>query len=533
METHRLKQRPEAEARSVEVLMSRVLAGQVRVPHFQRPLKWKSQHVINLFDSIWRGFPIGELLLSKQPAEAEHLAFGPVRVHAEARSDALLVIDGQQRIVSLTGVLLHPEPAPRADIYAIWFDLEREVFQRRVEATAPAHWIPLNTVVDSAKLLRWLNDWSLRSERPDLLNRAIELGKAIREYQLPAYIVQGADDSTLRLIFSRVNTSGVAMTEGEVFDAVQGAPDRKPLSEAAARIEEEGFGAIDAKWLWRCLKAVEGLDPKLRAGDLKLGDSLAAVARTELAVRRTLTFLVSDAGILHRELLPYNLPLVILARFFHLHPSPSSRNRTLLVRWLWRGALSGEHSASSQAVVARLTSMIDDDEGETVQRLLRTVPLTWQALDPAEPAKTGAAKTKLLRLALLVMRPRDPLSGVALEPAHVLNVAEPSQLFVNVAAKPTIKSGPFTNFVVLTGDAVEQRKKRSALLASRDPGLLRSHAMTPEIAEALAAADHELYAKLRALTISAFAERFFRERAGSTESDRPAIEDIARRARAS
>jgi hypothetical protein len=523
MEDKRLRQRPEAEARNIEKLLDRVSAGVHRIPPFQRPLRWRSQHIIQLFDSIWRGFPIGELLLSRQPAPAEQLNFGPVVIHADARSDALMVVDGQQRVVSLAGVLLHPDPKPRGGVHAIWFDLEQQGFVRLTKANPPVHWIPLREVVDSARLLRWLHEWPLRSERPDLVDRAILLGKAIREYEVPAYIVHDAEDQVLRLIFNRINNSGERMREEEVFDALHGAEGRKPLAESCARIAEEGFGEIEGKWFLRALKAVGEIDPKRRASEIDLEQNPTVMAATEAAVRRALTFLVTDAEIPHRDLLPYNLPLVILARFFNLHSEPSVRNRGLLVRWVWRGALSGVHAASSDAEVRRLSALIDGDETASVQRLLGTVPRDSTPPDPRDPWQTGGAKTRLLALAMLAVGPLDPHTESGVSVAELQELEEPSHLFIDMH-EPRRRSGPVARFVVLAGDPQQKLEQ----LKTASESVLNSHVLSRPMLDALAAGDEAQFVALRADALDRITARYFAVQAGSEDSDRPAIRDIVR-----
>jgi hypothetical protein len=50
--------------------------------------------VIALFDSIWRGFPIGNLLLWRRPAPAASVQVGPVSIDAPELDSALWVVDG-------------------------------------------------------------------------------------------------------------------------------------------------------------------------------------------------------------------------------------------------------------------------------------------------------------------------------------------------------------------------------------------------------------------------------------------------------
>ena len=55
-----LPKKPVARTEKVEDLVEMVYRGRVRVPWFQRGLKWEAKHVQELFDSIYRGYPIGQ-----------------------------------------------------------------------------------------------------------------------------------------------------------------------------------------------------------------------------------------------------------------------------------------------------------------------------------------------------------------------------------------------------------------------------------------------------------------------------------------
>jgi hypothetical protein len=271
-------------------------------------------------------------------------------------------------LTALVGAMLHPDARPRGDIHAIWYDLESEQFKRLEMSDPPPHWIPLNVVGDSKKLMRWLRSWPLSSERQDLEERAFEVSKALREYHAPAYIVEGADDEVLRLIFKRVNTAGVEMLEEEVFEALHG--HGQSAKAACARMESLQWGALTEEDMVDALKSVTGIDPRERFRDGERVPSLPddAMDRTEAALRRAISFLRDAAEIPHVTLLPYRLPLRILARFFAIHPNPPPRVELLLVRWVWRGALSGQHADNGDVVVDRLQKAIGPDPHLAVAR---------------------------------------------------------------------------------------------------------------------------------------------------------------------
>src|SRR5262249_56334959 len=59
--------RPRVETRTPEVLVNDVRSGLIRLPPFQRGYKWEADDVVTLFDSLLRGYPAGNLLLSRPP----------------------------------------------------------------------------------------------------------------------------------------------------------------------------------------------------------------------------------------------------------------------------------------------------------------------------------------------------------------------------------------------------------------------------------------------------------------------------------
>src|SRR6266540_3193737 len=98
-------QRSDAARYKIEQLLDFVRRGYIRIPRFQRGLRWTSTDVERLFDSIYRGFPVGTLLFWQRPANADTVEIGPVTIKAPTLSDALWVVDGQQRITSLAAAL--------------------------------------------------------------------------------------------------------------------------------------------------------------------------------------------------------------------------------------------------------------------------------------------------------------------------------------------------------------------------------------------------------------------------------------------
>ena len=97
--------RPEATTWSIDDILNRAREGLLRIPQFQRSFRWDAEDVRKFFDSLYRGYPIGDLLMWETDKAAGAAAtFGPVTFETSSER-AFVVVDGQQRITSIVAVL--------------------------------------------------------------------------------------------------------------------------------------------------------------------------------------------------------------------------------------------------------------------------------------------------------------------------------------------------------------------------------------------------------------------------------------------
>lgn len=141
-------------ALSLEELIGRVLTGKVRVPPFQRPIRWEAGDVARLFDSMYRAFPIGTLLFWERPAPAGPVVVGPIKTDGLQETSAWFVVDGQQRVSAIAGAL-----SDRADSndarFRVAFDLADERFVDRWSDEAGDRYLPVRRANDLAHVLAW------------------------------------------------------------------------------------------------------------------------------------------------------------------------------------------------------------------------------------------------------------------------------------------------------------------------------------------------------------------------------------------
>ncbi|NJL28950.1 MAG: DUF262 domain-containing protein [Thermoanaerobaculia bacterium] len=306
--------------------------GLVRVPKFQRPLKWKSEDVVKLFDSIYRGYPIGSLLFYRRPAPAQRLTVGPVTVDAPEITEAWWVVDGQQRVTALTACLVRPAPIPtrarNQDPFAVYFDAEKQGFESPpATGGIPTAWVPLPHLFDASQLAEWVFGWRHRDE--EVLRRSVfEAGKRIREYPIPLYLIETNDEKVATEIFYRTNNSGRSLEWEEVHTALFGLEGSSPstLGDLDDELAEVGMGRFGKERLLTTLLAMRGKDPTrtlVEHYDQDPAVLSGGVVEALPVLRRVLSFLRQDVGIPHLRLLPKSILVDVLMRFFLVHASPA------------------------------------------------------------------------------------------------------------------------------------------------------------------------------------------------------------------
>jgi hypothetical protein len=84
------------------LLVELVRMGQIGLPDIQRPFVWPNAKVRDLFDSMYRGYPVGYFLFWQNAAGESTRTIG---TDGKQKVPDLLIVDGQQRLTSLYAVV--------------------------------------------------------------------------------------------------------------------------------------------------------------------------------------------------------------------------------------------------------------------------------------------------------------------------------------------------------------------------------------------------------------------------------------------
>ncbi len=533
---------------SVVDLVAEALKGRIRIPEFQRPLRWQWEDVRRLFDSIVKGYPIGNLLLWKRPAPTADIRLGGLSFTAKEFEEGWWVVDGQQRLTSLASAL--SDAGGRDERFALAYDLREEKFVRPSKEE-DGFIVPLPILFDLQRLVRWFT--KDHPEASEKLDEASRVTRAIREYQVPAYLVEQNDEAVLRDIFDRLNNYGKRLSRAEVFSALHPGQTSsvEPFSHfqkiAESIHSERGFGIIDDDTVLRTVLArrggnvtrdirVEFSNRTRESRDFANEVPEEAYRQGELALLRAVVFLQEDAGIPHFAFLPYRYLLVVLVRFFAHFPDPDQRNRVLLRRWFWRAALIGPGPFSSSwtnAISNLANRIVANDETGSIQQLLDKPIDQDLSLPNLAVFKTSSAASRIILSALWALEPRSLLTGQPYDRQQFVEAIQMEDTLASVAKRiihrePDSRKAWAANRILILED--ELPESVSDLLINPQLGrdvaecdLFTSHALNAELVKILAAGNKTAFLDGRQQRIKQIVADFIERMAETHLEDTPPL----------
>lgn len=375
---------------SLHQLVAEVVAGEVRVPRFQRPgsaQTWTPEQRGDLLDSVYRGFPIGMILLWSTRSEVKTRSrVGPFDIPPLQPGNAgvqRLLLDGHQRLSTLVSILgrglaaeTGRELPPSAPDEERWvFDVENQEDAPRTRdrfvllpkgAEPNSTQIDLGVALDRLQLNRWIRDHRELSPKQILLLDGLR--DRIREYTIPVAVLAAESIDEATESFKRINSSGAPMGTFHMVAALAygGSVD---LQEAFAEQAEEvlaplGWGDVDETDL---LRVCVGLDPK--TNPLKFGVEAAAarlrsdgglVERTFAAAREA-ALILGECGVLGPKALPYAYQLTGLAVFIgRCGRAFTSDENEAMKRWFWLTTYGEVFAGVNSAIFDRAQTALGD-----------------------------------------------------------------------------------------------------------------------------------------------------------------------------
>lgn len=217
---------------TLKKLVEDIDIGEIGLPDIQRPFVWSSSKVRDLFDSMYRGYPIGYFLFWENGFPGEHKVIGTGQ---KQKAPRLLIVDGQQRLASLYTVT-KAVPIVSKDFRHARIRIAFNPIEERFEVTNPVIEKDVEWISDISEIWKpemssytFINKFLNRlganrlganreiadEERTKIANSITRLEKLL-DYPLTALeISSSVDEDRVAEIFVRINSKGTPLNQAD------------------------------------------------------------------------------------------------------------------------------------------------------------------------------------------------------------------------------------------------------------------------------------------------------------------------------
>lgn len=352
---------------SIKQLKQKFENRQFAIPEIQRQFVWNKNKVINLMDSIYKHYPIG-ISLIWNTSFSKVIQLRPNRKTIippyNRRSKKFdLIIDGQQRLSTLYGILFGQEPKPEANsdinFKELYFDcsnkaIKRFMFSKKIDGD----------VKGKIKLYDILN------KTPKALQKQLKLTKwetkaiekcyyAFAKYKFYILTFEDLDINDVREVFIRINSSGMTVSRADSLFAKASNIKLRDLVLDTRRGLKYNFDTISIDAMQNTLalaygakeignRAFEAFLKTIEKNKKKDNEFHRIWKKLQYGYEQAVDFLVSELNITSPQQLPSQNIYTMLSFFFYLKSSRADNTRCREIKkWFWHTACGERYSGAA------------------------------------------------------------------------------------------------------------------------------------------------------------------------------------------
>jgi hypothetical protein len=347
----------------VEQHVKNVAEGRYGLPEFQRTFVWDDERVRGLWDSLYRGFPVGQIMQwAPDAADFPMRSFGREQKEITG-ANRLAVLDGQQRLTALYLVLAGNIP--------LRFNLERQEFtfntgpnDLRLDILRDAAGAPVE--FSKAAGRQYFVQHATQAQRDAFGERLNWLNSVLTQREMPSQKIIGSTYALVLEVFKRLNRQGEPLNEAQLTMAgisLRWAGVFRKTYDILRQLNVEmGFDqAEDPTFVFQVWTAVhtgqhlvKHLAPEADSRSRYL--RRATAENYETSWQQTVDGLKQLIEIMRKELDLTNFkfvkayyPLAVAAHYLAMHPTLTNGDRVALMRWLILALVSGRYAERAQS----------------------------------------------------------------------------------------------------------------------------------------------------------------------------------------
>lgn len=360
----------------ISTILDHIDSGHMALPEFQRGYVWNREQVRGLFDSLYRRHPVGGLLVwATESKTAAHRGEGPL-----AAGVVKLLLDGQQRMTSLYGVLRGKPPKffdGNAQVFSgLRFHLESEAFgfYQPVKMRGDPLWIDVTELMQKGTdgLGQFVTRLSVDPQH------AVHMGEyvgrlsrllGISDIDLHIEEVTGSD-KTLDVvvdIFNRVNSGGTKLSKGDLALAKICAdwPDARDTMKAKLKEWEKAEYYFNLDWLLRSVNTALTGEAKFQFLHDKSADEVQdGLRRATKHIDTSINLISGRLGLDHDQVFFGRFGVPVMVRYLDMRTGPlGAKERDKLLFWFVQAGMWGRFSGSTESFIDQDLAALEGDEG--------------------------------------------------------------------------------------------------------------------------------------------------------------------------
>lgn len=484
----------------IDTILSQIDLGSYALPEFQRGYVWNREQVRKLMASLYRGYPIGGLLVWVT-ATNEELTRGDGQL---TPGSVNLILDGQQRITTLYGIIKGRPPkffdGNAASFTGLYFNLKEETFEFYMQQKMKGNpeWVNVTELMQAG-----VGNYIANAIKKDpvgnqfLLQEIDKLNKIDNIKSIDLHIQQVAgEDKTIDVvveIFNNVNSGGTKLSKGDLALAKicgQWPEARIELKNILKKYHFAGY-EFTLEWLLRCVTVYLTGRPYFSELDkVHIFDFKVALTETDKLIGVCLDHIGSRLGLDHDRVLGSKYAIATMVAYLHIcgKSKPTSQEWDKLLYWFVHTFLWGRYAGSTESVLAQDLNELSNGAG--IEGLIKLLRLNRGDLTIRPEDfwgwSTGARFYPLLYLLTRVGHSKDFSSGLELSNSllgknstlEVHHIFPKDLLYKDGKSKSIVNA--LANYAFLTKDTnleISNRYPEEYLpeYMQRTPGAVESH----------------------------------------------------------
>lgn len=403
-------------------LLSDVERGNIKIPVFQRQYIWTDEQIVSLLDSIYRGYPVGSLLMWSTKEELKHERnVGGFKLPLTPEDYPVnYILDGQQRLTTLYGVFNSDQTTADpelADRFNICYLPDEDVFVHHLAINGQEK-IHLHKILDTTKLLVELPKFN------DVQRSKIaKLTEAFKDYEFPIVTIRDRNNKEVCSIFQRINSSGTPLSSLELLTAWTWSDKfdlRREIDTLLDVLSDKGYEKIDQPLLMRMLASITcGTINEDDLVDVDPDALVTGMEKLKAAVLAAVDFLEGQLKVRNVVFLPFPIMIIPIVYFYTNIKKPNATQFRQLKKWFWQCSLTLRYKAGTNRLVLEDLGKIRKVANGNTPFDDSVVTIKSDIFDSTWRINSTAAKASLCLMAQL--RPKSFLTGAEVDLGTVLS----------------------------------------------------------------------------------------------------------------